>query len=140
MYLFERDMGSMVEGYRGGLLDVMPWFTEVEREIEDGSTHRGDLFNLLGEDRPDWRWLIVGPVYSGSAFHIDPNCTHAWNMPVKGRKLWVFYPPGIEPPGVRVRDGGDEVVMPVSLGEVRLSEERRTAGAKRQQRIAQPYK
>jgi hypothetical protein len=99
----------------------LPFFTPDNKTLPDGTKHRGDLFSLLGPDRPDYRWLIVGPKFSGSAFHIDPNCTHAWNMPVIGRKLWVFYPPGVEPPGVRVRDGVDEVVMPVSLGEWVLS-------------------
>jgi hypothetical protein len=28
---------------------------------------------VLEEERPDWRWLIMGPARSGSAFHVDPN-------------------------------------------------------------------
>ena len=39
-----------------------------------------DLFAVLGEDeRPDYRWLIIGAKGSGSSFHIDPNGTSAWN-------------------------------------------------------------
>ena len=34
-----------------------------------------DLFMALGEQRPDSRWLIVGPERSGSTFHKDPNAT-----------------------------------------------------------------
>jgi len=34
-----------------------------------------DLFAILGEQRPDSRWLIVGPERSGSTFHKDPNAT-----------------------------------------------------------------
>ena len=34
-----------------------------------------DLFSVLGEERPDSRWLIVGPEKSGSTFHKDPNAT-----------------------------------------------------------------
>ena len=34
-----------------------------------------DLFSVLGEQRPDHRWLIVGPEKSGSTFHKDPNAT-----------------------------------------------------------------
>ena len=35
-----------------------------------------DLFDVWDADeRPDWRWLIVGPERSGSTFHIDPNGT-----------------------------------------------------------------
>ena len=29
--------------------------------------------SVLGTERPDWRWLIIGPARSGSAFHVDPN-------------------------------------------------------------------
>ena len=34
-----------------------------------------DLFSVLGAQRPDSRWLIVGPERSGSTFHKDPNAT-----------------------------------------------------------------
>lgn len=34
-----------------------------------------DLFSVLGDRRPDSRWLIVGPERSGSTFHKDPNAT-----------------------------------------------------------------
>lgn len=34
-----------------------------------------DLFAVLGQQRPDSRWLIVGPERSGSTFHKDPNAT-----------------------------------------------------------------
>lgn len=46
-----------------------------------------DLFSLLGPDRPDYRWLIVGPARSGAGWHIDPNSTHAWNGVVSGKPL-----------------------------------------------------
>ena len=54
---------------------------------------------------------------SGSCFHIDPNCTHAWNAPIIGRKRWIFYPPGVTPPGVFPSPDGDDVCMPISIGE-----------------------
>lgn len=34
-----------------------------------------DLFAALNDQRPDSRWLIVGPERSGSTFHKDPNAT-----------------------------------------------------------------
>lgn len=34
-----------------------------------------DLFDVLEDQRPDRRWLIVGPARSGSTFHKDPNAT-----------------------------------------------------------------
>lgn len=38
-----------------------------------------DVFSVLGDYRPDHRWLIIGPERSGSTFHKDPNATSAWN-------------------------------------------------------------
>ena len=34
-----------------------------------------DLFTVLDDQRPDSRWLIIGPTRSGSTFHKDPNAT-----------------------------------------------------------------
>lgn len=34
-----------------------------------------DLFAVLGDQRPDSRWMIMGPARSGSTFHKDPNAT-----------------------------------------------------------------
>lgn len=77
-----------------------------------------DLFRLFGEKaRPDYRWLIIGPKRSGSMFHIDPNQTNAWNAAIKGRKKWIFYPPGETPPGVMTSSDGAEATMPLSTGE-----------------------
>ncbi|KAJ3319403.1 hypothetical protein HDV06_006356 [Boothiomyces sp. JEL0866] len=76
-----------------------------------------DLFSVLKEKRPDFRWLIVGPERSGSTFHIDPNSTNAWNAVIKGSKKWILYPPNHIPPGVYPSKDGSEVTSPVSLAE-----------------------
>merc|ERR1719235_508328 len=52
-----------------------------------------DLFDLLGDQRPDFRWLLMGGARSGSKWHIDPNNTCAWNAVLKGSKRWLFLPP-----------------------------------------------
>lgn len=76
-----------------------------------------DLFGVLGEERPDYRWMILGPAGSGSSFHIDPNSTSAWNAVIKGSKKWVLFPPDIVPPGVHPSPDGSEVASPVSIME-----------------------
>ncbi|KAG2679855.1 hypothetical protein I3760_11G071300 [Carya illinoinensis] len=76
-----------------------------------------DLFNVLGNDRPDYRWIIIGPAGSGSSFHIDPNSTSAWNAVIKGSKKWVLFPPDVVPPGVHPSPDGAEVACPVSIIE-----------------------
>ncbi|KAH6807509.1 transferring glycosyl group transferase [Perilla frutescens var. frutescens] len=76
-----------------------------------------DLFSVLGRERPDYRWIIIGPAGSGSSFHIDPNSTSAWNAVVRGSKKWVLFPPDVVPPGVYPSPDGAEVACPVSIIE-----------------------
>jgi hypothetical protein len=60
-----------------------------------------DLFELMEEDdRPDYKWILIGPNGSGSPFHTDPHDTSAWNGVVEGCKRVSFYPPEVVPPGV----------------------------------------
>jgi len=60
-----------------------------------------DIFEIVGEDdRPPYRWILVGPSGSGVPFHIDPRGTSAWNSVLHGKKKWAFYPPKVHPPGV----------------------------------------
>lgn len=79
-----------------------------------------DLFALLGDQRPDHRWLIIGPKRSGSTFHKDPNATSAWNAVIQGSKYWIMFPGGPDrppPPGVYVSADQSEVTSPLSITE-----------------------
>ncbi|KAK6126510.1 hypothetical protein DH2020_039744 [Rehmannia glutinosa] len=76
-----------------------------------------DLFSVLGNERPDYRWIIIGPAGSGSSFHIDPNSTSAWNAVIRGSKKWILFPPDVVPPGVHPSPDGAEVACPVSIIE-----------------------
>lgn len=85
-----------------------------------------DLFDVLGEHRPNHRWLIVGPSGSGSTFHADPNGTSAWNAVIRGRKYWLMFPPpanGKRPeiPGIHISEDLSEVTAPLSLSEYLLT-------------------
>lgn len=82
---------------------------------------QNDYFQLLGDKRPDFRWIILGPQRSGSSFHVDPNATSAWNALVRGRKKWIMFPPHVPPPGVHPSDDMGTVTSPVSLMEWFLS-------------------
>ncbi|WCJ34135.1 Bifunctional arginine demethylase and lysyl-hydroxylase JMJD6 [Euphorbia peplus] len=86
-------------------------------EYEVPMYFREDLFSVLGDERPDYRWIIIGPAGSGSSFHIDPNSTSAWNAVIKGSKKWVLFPPDVIPPGVHPSPDGAEVACPVSIIE-----------------------
>ncbi|RAL02950.1 putative F-box and JmjC domain protein [Aspergillus ibericus CBS 121593] len=93
-----------------------------------------DFFSVLGNDRPDRQWLIIGPERSGSTFHKDPNATSAWNAVVRGSKYWIMFPSSSKlppPPGVYVSDDQSEVTSPLSIAEWLFSfhaEARRTPG------------
>ncbi|KAK4434216.1 F-box protein [Sesamum alatum] len=79
-----------------------------------------DYFDVLDPDqRPPFRWLIVGPERSGASWHVDPGLTSAWNTLLCGRKRWALYPPGRVPLGVTVHvnedDGDVNIETPTSL-------------------------
>lgn len=79
-----------------------------------------DFFDILETDqRPPFRWLIIGPERSGASWHVDPALTSAWNTLLSGRKRWAMYPPGRVPLGVTVHvneeDGDVNIETPTSL-------------------------
>ena len=57
------------------------------------------------------RYWLVGGERSGTALHVDPLCSAAWNYCACGRKLWAFLPPDTTPlqqAGLRTRAQGGE--------------------------------
>jgi len=83
-----------------------------------------DLFEVLGEHRPDCRWMILGPKRSGSTFHKDPNATNAWNAVLTGSKYWLMFPSSSSlppPPGVILSDDHSEITSPLSIAEYLLT-------------------
>jgi len=116
LYLFDRTALSpgsdLWKDYFEDLQASCPYWDPDRLDVQH------DLFKVLGEGRrPDHTWFILGPQRSGSVFHIDPNATHAWNAAIAGRKRWIFYPPGVTPPGVLPSEDGDSVALPLSIGE-----------------------
>ncbi|EGG15701.1 transcription factor jumonji [Cavenderia fasciculata] len=103
MYLFDHYYGEN----RPEMLDMY----SQEKYFDE------DFFNVLGDKRPSYRWLLAGPKRSGATFHKDPNHTSAWNGVITGRKKWVMYPPHVVPPGVHPSDDGLEVTTPHSIVE-----------------------
>jgi Cupin-like domain len=115
MYLFDRTAFAANQRWSD---DFFPEFYRRCPQWDPSGRYGHDLLQHLGpEGRPDHTWMIIGPKRSGSVFHIDPNATHAWNACIRGRKRWIFYPPGEPPPGVFPSEDGDEVALPLSIGE-----------------------
>ena len=123
LYLFDRTAlqpnSILWKDYMHDLQRTCPYWDPDPIHCKTETDHGGhDLFGLFGEGRrPDHTWLICGPKRSGSVFHIDPNGTHAWNATIVGHKRWIFYPPGVTPPGVYPSEDGDEVALPLTIGE-----------------------
>ncbi|XP_022743936.1 LOW QUALITY PROTEIN: F-box protein At5g06550-like [Durio zibethinus] len=103
LYLFDPNFAEKIPTLGSGY-EVPVYFIE-------------DLFSVLGNGRPDYRWIIIGPAGSGSSFHIDPNSTSAWNAVIRGSKKWVLFRPDVVPPGVHPSPDGAEVACPVSIVE-----------------------
>ncbi|KAL3453637.1 hypothetical protein BJX65DRAFT_128839 [Aspergillus insuetus] len=128
LYLFDKEFVSKM-GLKVGPLDQEP-----EAAYWPPPCFGEDFFSVLGNDRPDRQWLIIGPERSGSTFHKDPNATSAWNAVVRGSKYWIMFPSSSKlppPPGVYVSDDQSEVTSPLSIAEWLLgfhAEARRTQG------------
>eukprot|EP00470_Lotharella_oceanica_P001585 CAMPEP_0170177188 /NCGR_PEP_ID=MMETSP0040_2-20121228/9892_1 /TAXON_ID=641309 /ORGANISM="Lotharella oceanica, Strain CCMP622" /LENGTH=450 /DNA_ID=CAMNT_0010419743 /DNA_START=45 /DNA_END=1397 /DNA_ORIENTATION=- len=90
---------------------------EKDYSVPPFFSNQRDLFSVLQNTRPNYRWLIMGPKRSGSTFHKDPNGTSAWNACVRGVKKWILLPPTVNPPGVHSSEDGVDVTSPVSLTE-----------------------
>ncbi|XP_063931479.1 uncharacterized protein LOC135143527 [Zophobas morio] len=103
LYIFDKRFGEKV--------------TELVADYVVPDYFSEDLFSVLGKNRPDYRWLVIGGRYSGSTFHIDPIATSAWNAVIRGKKKWILFPPGTVPPGVIPSEDLDSVATPESVLE-----------------------
>ncbi|KAL2452053.1 Arginine-specific demethylase JMJ22 [Exophiala dermatitidis] len=110
LYLFDR-----------GFVEKMGLEVGKDGDYEAPQAFQEDLFQLLGEQRPDHRWLIIGPERSGSTFHKDPNATSAWNAVIRGSKYWIMFPASVLPPGVYMSEDQSEVTSPLSIAEWLMS-------------------
>lgn len=90
---------------------------DLEQDFQVPSFWTSDLFKVLQDQRPDYRWLIIGPARSGSTFHKDPNHTSAWNAVTSGSKAWIVFPEDVQPPGVQVSEDEAQVSTPDSVSE-----------------------
>ena len=87
LYLFDRSFAEKMRLTVGQVEGAAYWRPEC---------FGPDFFEVLGDERPAHRWLIIGPERSGSTFHKDPNGTSAWNAVIQGAKYWIMFPPSAQ--------------------------------------------
>lgn len=116
LYIFDRAFAEKTE--------IAHQLSTPEAAYSSPHAFGPDLFALLGDHRPDSRWMIMGPARSGSTFHKDPNATSAWNAVLTGSKYWLMFPSGPNippPPGVIVSEDQSEITSPLSIAEYLLT-------------------
>jgi len=91
---------------------------EILTEYQKPQYFPDDFFDLLNshpQDRPSFRWLLVGPPRAGSTFHKDPNFTSAWHGLIIGKKKWILFPPDFVPLGIFPSPDGQQVTGPETM-------------------------
>lgn len=84
LYIFDPDFGERASTTR--FLDdyeILDYFTD--------DTFAEKIQNF--DDRPPFRWMLIGTNGSGGTLHTDPLGTSAWNALFYGQKLWILFPP-----------------------------------------------
>ena len=79
LYYFDRQFGERMPGLLAEYQVPTEYFPE-------------DLLSPL-QQRPPYRWFLLGPAGSGSDVHTDPPHTSAWNALLGGRKRWAIISP-----------------------------------------------
>ncbi len=116
LYIFDHELGTRAPEMMSDFTPP-PYFGSSFPGHEKGEDGEG-LFSVLGQDeRPKYRWIIIGKRGSQSLWHQDPNYTSAWNACVVGSKRWIMLPPNITPPGVYPSSDGCDVMQPATLKE-----------------------
>lgn len=114
LYVFDARMGEKMPELLGDYnVDDLRFFQEdmlsvmtknLKEKEQNGAAEEARTMKYAAPrpNRPDFRWIVIGPQRSGAPWHTDPARTSAWNALVKGRKRWALYPPNCPPPGISV--------------------------------------
>ena len=73
--------------YDAEFADLGGFAYDVPRFLSEDAFARANV-----DERPPWRWLLLGGPRSGTGVHVDPLYTHAWVYLVQGLKRWIFLP------------------------------------------------
>jgi len=81
------------------------------------------------DERPLFRWMVIGPSRSGTSFHMDPYLSSAWNALISGRKRWLFYAMN------NVSEDLEEAIAEMEFEEQQMIKERLTHDKEMKKRL-----
>lgn len=87
IYVFDRDFAKRYPAMR----------SDYDSNAVIRALHLGEnLYRCFDDDvRPPCRWFLAGPRGSGTDVHRDPRGTCAWNVLLRGKKLWALLHPSL---------------------------------------------
>jgi len=88
LYLFE----TLIGGADGNALTDA--HAKILSSYTDPVAPKLDMLTFSSNGaRPGYRWILLGGRSSGTALHVDPYGTSAWNALLFGAKRWVLFSP-----------------------------------------------
>lgn len=88
--------------YDAEFADLGGFAYDVPRFLSEDAFARANV-----DERPPWRWLLLGGPRSGTGVHVDPLYTHAWVYLVQGLKRWIFLPSNLSRDELRALGVGE---------------------------------
>ena len=85
-YLREEEQGSHPTDTSIYLQDIQIYDTILRNDYTIP-----ELFATAEYQPTEWRWLYWGPPTTGTHLHLDVDESQAWNITLKGKKLWWYF-------------------------------------------------
>ena len=85
-YLDENEQGPEPMDTSIYLTDIQLMNTNLQRDY-----YVPELFVSAQYQPKEWQWLYWGPPSTGTHLHTDVDDSEAWNVTLKGKKLWWYF-------------------------------------------------
>ena len=85
-YLSDEEQGSDPRDTSIYLTDIQLMNTNLQKDY-----YVPELFVSAQYQPKEWQWLYWGPPSTGTHLHTDVDDSEAWNVTLKGKKLWWYF-------------------------------------------------